>query len=142
VVKEIELRLPMIAQFDPQDWRERRVREWLLLLLRFAFTHEPSDQLGVLAMADELDSLGMQWRPGGLSFFQRTSQEVCRAILAASDGHIDPVLRKHIARIDDPRLRRAFRAAVGIESAFQSASSSEKRRRRKTRDLWKGLPSR
>jgi hypothetical protein len=34
------------------------VASWLLLLLRYAVTREPSDRSAALAMADELDSLG------------------------------------------------------------------------------------
>jgi hypothetical protein len=36
-----------------QDWRASRVREWLLLLLRFTITREPKDEAAVLTMADE-----------------------------------------------------------------------------------------
>jgi len=50
----------MVAEFDSDDWRHRKVQNWLLLLLRFAVTREPSDQSAALAMADELDSLGVR----------------------------------------------------------------------------------
>jgi hypothetical protein len=33
-----------------------------------------------------------------------------------------PFLKNHIARIDDPRLRRAFQAAVGLEQGSSAAS--------------------
>ena len=46
----------MVGETGSHDWRDRQVREWLLLLLRFAITREQSDRSAVLAMADELDS--------------------------------------------------------------------------------------
>jgi hypothetical protein len=132
----------MGADTGSQDWRDRKVREWLLLLLRFAVTREPSDHAAVLAMADELDSLGARWRPSGPTFFLRTSTEVCETIIAVIDGHNHAVLRRHAARIDDLRLRRAFRAAVGFQPTQAPRPDSVKRKRRRTQDLWKGLPKR
>src|ERR1700730_1980076 len=98
----------ILAAFGSPDWRDRKGREWLLLLLRFAVTREPSDRAAALAVADELDSLGMRRTQTVPSFFVRTSNEVCEAILAAGgrhdvdDGHDGAVLRRHVARFDDP----------------------------------------
>jgi hypothetical protein len=122
------------------DWRDRKVREWLLLLLRFAITREPSDRSAALAMADELDSLGVRWRPAAPRFFLTTSSEVCAAIVAVEDGHNNLVLRRHVARIPDPRLRRAFRAAVGLRP--RSVPRQAPKGRQKDPGLWKGLPKR
>jgi hypothetical protein len=130
----------MIGQFDSQVWRDRKVREWLLLLLRFAITRDPTDQSAALAMADELDAVGTRRRPTAPSFFLKTSTEVCEAILAVPDGESNAVLRRHVARIDDPRLRRAFRAAVGLERTSEPPQQSTKRKGRKDQDLWRGLP--
>jgi hypothetical protein len=132
----------MAAKFGSLDWRDRKLREWLLLLLRFAVTREPSDQSAALAMADELDSLGVRWRPAAPRFFLRTTNEVCEAILAVSDGQNNRVLQGHVARIHDPRLRRAFQAAVGLQLTSEPQQQSAKGRRRKGRNLWKGLPKR
>jgi hypothetical protein len=118
------------------------VREWLLLVLRFAVTLEPSDRAAVLGMADELDSLGMRWRPAAPDFFLRTSEELCQAILTAGDGQGNFVLRRHIARIDDPRLRLAFQAAVGIGPGFQPPPTRKRKKTSKGRHLWKGVSSR
>ncbi len=115
------------------DWRAGRIREWLLLLLRFAITRDPNDEAAALAIADEIDALGLRWRPSAPSFFCRTSGEVCKAIVAPHDAKHAAILKKHIARIDDARLRRAFQAAVEPE---QSSSSTAKK---KPRDLWAGL---
>jgi hypothetical protein len=135
----------MVAAFDSPDWRDRKVREWLLLLLRFAVTREPSDRSATLAVAEELDSLGMRRKRTAPSFFLRTSNEICEAILAVGDGHdVDDghegaVLRRHVARIDDPRLRRAFQAAVGLPKTSEPPQESAKSKRRKVRELGKGL---
>jgi hypothetical protein len=57
-----ETRGPMIT--GSHDWRDRKLQDWLLLLLRFAVTQDPADQLAVLALADEIDAVGLKWRPG------------------------------------------------------------------------------
>jgi len=128
----------MVVEIASQDWRDKKIREWQLLLLRFAITHEPADQIAVLAHAEELDSVGLWWRPTAPSFFRRTSQEVCAAIQAAGAPRQTAVLRKHISRIADPRLRRAFAAAVGLQEASVKQRAL-KTRKRKNSDLWKGL---
>jgi hypothetical protein len=107
----------MVVEFGSHDWRDRKVREWLLLLLRFAVTREATDQAAALALADQLDSLGMGCKRAKPGFFFKTSIEVSNAILALRDRENDNVLRTHLARIDDPRLKRAFRAAVGLHDA-------------------------
>lgn len=48
----------MEAEFGSHDWRDRKVRDYLLLLLRFAVTREATDQVAALALAEQLDSLG------------------------------------------------------------------------------------
>jgi hypothetical protein len=67
-----------MQQFGSQDWRAGRIREWLLLLLRFAITRNTKDQAAALAMADEIDALGHRWRPSAPSFFRRTSDRRAR----------------------------------------------------------------
>ena len=109
-----------MQQFGSQDARAGRIREWLLLLLRFAITWDPKHEAAVFAMADEIDALGLRWRPSAPSFFRRTSSEVCKMITALDDPRRATILKKHIARIDDPRLRRAFQAAVDSEVNHRS----------------------
>src|SRR5262245_10954306 len=46
-----------------QDWRADRIQGWLLLLLRFAITHNPTDESVAFAVADQMDALGLDWRP-------------------------------------------------------------------------------
>ena len=116
------------------DWRAGRVQGWLLLLLRFAITRDPQDEAAALAMADEIDALGLRWRPSAPSFFRRTSAEVCWAITAPDGPKRAGVLKSHVARIDQPPLRRAFQAAVELEQEMPAASPKSRRR-----NLWVGL---
>jgi hypothetical protein len=122
------------AASGSQDRRAAQIREWLLLLLRFAITREARDEAAALAMADEIDALGLQWRPWAPNFFGRTSVEVCKAIAVPAGRARVIILRRHLARIDDLRLRRAFQAAVEFEQESPSASSDTTQR-----NLWTGL---
>jgi hypothetical protein len=131
----------MVLELRSPDWTEPLVREWLLLLLRFAITRQPSDRSAVCAVAEQLDSLGRQGTPSAFRFFRRTSEEVCRAIVAG-DGENESIIRRHIARIEDPKLQRAFLAAVGLPTISKQVQRSTNQRRQRSRDLWKGLPSR
>ena len=115
----------MITEFGSHDWRGRKLQEWLLLLLRYAVTRAPSDRSAALAMADELDSLGGQWRPAAPRFFLETSEEVCSAIPAVNDWNNHRVLLRHLARIGDPRLRRAFQAAIGLQQEVELPGPSK-----------------
>jgi len=125
-----------MQQFGSHDARAGRIREWLLLLLHFAITWDPKDEAAVFAMADEIDALGHQWRPSAPSFFRRTSGEVCEAIIALKDPRRITILKKHIARIGDPRLRRAFQDAVDLERGSRPAATEHKRQH-----FWAGVRS-
>ena len=129
----------MGIEFGSHDRRDRMLREWLLLLLRFAVAREQSDRSVALTMAEELDSFGRRWRPAGPCFFARTTNEVCDAIVADSDPQRDALLRKHIGRIDNFRLQRAFRSAVGLQSVPPQSSQRVTTQETKNSDLWKGL---
>jgi hypothetical protein len=130
----------MITEFSSNDWRGRKLQEWLLLLLRYAVTRAASDRSAALAMADELDSLGGQWRPAARRFFLKTTEEVCLAIPAVNDRHNYRVLLRHLTRIDDPRLRRAFQAAIDLQQEIELQRQS-KSKGENGQDLWKGLPT-
>jgi hypothetical protein len=111
----------MVAESGLHDWRYLKVREWLLLLLRFAVTRDPSDEASALALAFELDSLGPERRAAEPRFFLRRSLEVCEAIPA--NGRNNAILRTHAERIDDLRLRRAFQVAVGLPMKLRTAGT-------------------
>jgi hypothetical protein len=108
------------------DWQTRKVKNWLLAVLRFSLTREGEDRANVMARADEIDRLGFVAKKPEFSFFLRTSIEVCDAIenLAYADRH--EVLRRHLARIDDPRLRRAFSAAITFEPRLAAESTAQR----------------
>jgi len=97
---------------DPPDERASQVREWLFLLLRFAITRDPQDELVVLMTANAIDALGRQWGRPAPSFFRRSSDEICKAIRDLDDPGREVILAKHIQRIEHAALRRVFQAAV------------------------------
>ena len=118
--------------------RERILRAWHLAILRFAVTRDDLDRLNVLAIAQEMDRLGRKERDSEFCFFRRTSVELCVAI--QGHGETEPaVLRGHLARIAEPRLKQAFAAAVGMP---EPDISPPKRRPKPDQDLFRGLPVR
>jgi hypothetical protein len=70
-------------------WHDRKIRNWLLAILRFSLTLDSQDSADVLAMADEIDRLGFTSLKPEFSFFLRTSMELCDAIrdLACEGRH-------------------------------------------------------
>lgn len=112
------------------DGRANEVREWLLLLLRFAITRDPDDELAVLTMANGFDSLGRRCGRSAPTFFCSSSREVCKAITTADDPNREAVLNRHMARIGHARLRRAFQAAV------HPGQRAPETNRGKQPDLW------
>jgi hypothetical protein len=129
----------MSSDVSGSDWRARALRAWQLAMLRFAVTLDDADRLAVMAIASEIDRLGPE--RGGqpdFGFFRRSSAELCAAILQPNELAAT-LLHRHLARIDDDRLRRAFAAA--IEADRTKTSSVTKPSKRGSR-LWRGLPSR
>jgi hypothetical protein len=118
----------------PHDGRAKQVREWLFLLLRFAITRDPEDELAVLTLANGMDLLGRQWGRAAPTFFRRSSNEVCSAITALDDPKREAILKKHIRRIEHPWLRRAFQAAVHANGQAPQAPD-----RSNHPELWAGL---
>jgi hypothetical protein len=94
----------------------------------------------VLAMAKELDQMG--WRaesPPTFKFFSRTSGELCGALADMDDPKNVAILRLHLKRIDDCRLKRALEAALAFKELCPAAGTVPNPRKRARRDLWKGL---
>jgi hypothetical protein len=98
-----------------QDLQRRKIRNWLLALLRFSVTLDPGDRAAVMAIADEMDRLGFVVKKPGFSFFLRTTTDVCNAVADWEHAGRNQSLHEHLARIDDPRLRRAFVAVFDLE---------------------------
>jgi len=112
---------------------------WQLAVLRFAVTLRDSDRLNVAALATELDRLGGR-RSGedSLHFFRRTTSRLCAAI----DGQqqdAEATLDCFCKQVDQPRLRLAFAAAVGLA---RSKPVRSKPRPKRGPDLFRGLPVR
>lgn len=126
------------------EYRTNKLRDWLLALLRYAVTLHDADKSAVLAIAEEIDKLGSRAEDrSAFKFFRSTSTELCSAILDKQNPKTSAVLRLHLNRIDDSRLRRAFEAAIEFGDASQGIKSAGKIRKRGSQDLWKGLrPSR
>ncbi len=64
------------------------------------------NEAAVMAMADDMDRFVAK-KPG-FSLFLRTTTDVCNAVADWEQAGRNQILREHLARIDDPRLRRAF----------------------------------
>ena len=118
------------------EWRAKTLRAWQLAILRFAVTLDNADRLAVMAIAGEIDRLGVQH--GGkpdFSFFRRTSAELCAAILRPNEL-TTALLRQYLARIDDDRLKRVFAATIDADQPKLSLISKPFKR---DSGLWRGL---
>ena len=120
-----------------------KARDWLLMILRFAVTLEPTDRVAVLKIAHELDRPKTDSTSANFTFFTRTSFDFCNAISDKNNPERTTILRRNIARIEDPRLKRALEAAVdsGVDQCESYRAMWTLPKQRWQRDLWKGLPS-
>ena len=122
----------------PSDWEVRALRSWHLAILRFALTREHADWLNVLAAAHETDRLGRPDHHGvRFEFFRRTSTELCQAILHREQASREPMLRRYLARIDNPKLKRALTLAMDLEPEERAA-----KRPKPYSALWRAQPTR
>jgi hypothetical protein len=115
----------------------RRIRDWLLSILRFAVTLEQCDQAAVMSLAAEMDRLGSGTSQSRFGFFTRTTTNFCACIVAKGQVEKAAELRLHIKRINNDRLRRAFEAVL-FDKRIEPAPS----RKLDREDLWKGLAAR
>jgi hypothetical protein len=118
------------------DWHAKTIRAWQLAILRFAVTLDNADRLAVMAIANEIDRLSPRHdgKPA-FDFFRRTSAELCAAILRP-DQLGSTVLQRHLARIDDDRIKRVFAAATGAD---QPTMYSVNKPIKRDNGLWRGL---
>jgi hypothetical protein len=121
------------------EWHAKTLRAWHLAILRFAVTLDNADRLAVLAIANEIDRLGLQHdgKPD-FNFFRRTSAELCAAVFRP-DELTSTLVRQYLARIDDDRLKHTFAAAM---QADQPTVSSADKPIGRDNGLWRGLSSR
>ncbi len=112
----------MNTRAETGERHEKTVRALLLALLRFAVTNDNDDRLTVLAAASQIDKLNApQGHPDGLRFFHRTSAELCLAITEPHSGSA-AMLRRHLERMTDERMKRAFAAAVELDQVKEPAN--------------------
>jgi hypothetical protein len=142
-MNQLATRKGMLHRFGPQKGsisdllvseESRRIREWLLGILRFAVTLEQRDQAAVMCLAAEMDRLGASTTQPGFSYFTRTSTKLCECIAAKLDFDKLAELCLHIEKIDDRRLRRALEGAL-----FAKRNKSARSRQPDREYLWKGL---
>ncbi|WP_229180032.1 hypothetical protein [Bradyrhizobium ivorense] len=119
---------------EPQG---RLLRAWQLAVLRFAVTLDDDDRMHALGVAGEVDRLGGA-SGAAFHFFRRTTAELCAAISAEGTDQ-DAVIQRFLAQLDNPRLRRAFEAAITRDRTPPKIVTSRLKPRN---DLWRGLPSR
>jgi hypothetical protein len=131
----------MSVQVPSLEDADRRVRDWLFLLLRFAITRDPGDRAAVMDTATALDRATRR-TPSSFSFFVRTSGRLCDAILQNHDIPAQQLLRGHAAGIHEPRLRAAFLASVGLNDPAVQTPPRRRALWRDRDDLWRGLPKR
>jgi hypothetical protein len=91
---QLPTRKGMIHRFGPQNGsisdpsaieESRRIRQWLLGILRFAVTLEQCDRAAVMCVAAEMDRPGASTTQSGFSYFTRTSTKLCNCIAAKYD---------------------------------------------------------
>lgn len=124
--------------FNRADGSHKLLHAWKLALLRFAVTRDESDRLNVAALAAELDRLGgRRTADETFHFFRRTSSQLCAAI---SEHNAADMLERFCKQIEEPRLRLAFAAAVGI--TYSDLAPSQRPRPKRNPNFFRGLPSR
>jgi hypothetical protein len=115
--------------------QSRQVRDWVLAILHFALTLDPADRAAAMAKAADMDRLGSGKSPSQFTYFVRTSVEFCNCIVDRRIIDKAKVLRGHLRKIDDDRLRRLLRAAL-------TRTKPVPHRDRFRDNLWKGLAAR
>lgn len=118
---------------DPND---RRIRAWLLALLRYAITLDDEDRLAALAAASAIDTSDPR-RSGDFQFFHRTSARLCEAVANPVRGNMD-VVRCHLNRMSDERMKRAFAAALDLDRTVALPTAKAVRGSQRY-GLWEGL---
>lgn len=111
-----------------------------MALLRYAITLDDEDRLVALAAASEIDKSGTR-QSGDFRFFHRTSARLCEAMANPGRGSTD-VLRCHLDRMSDERMKRAFAAVLDLDLDQAVTQHVARALRGPERpDLWKGLKS-
>jgi hypothetical protein len=118
------------------EWQSRKIKNWLLALLRFAVTHDETDRICVIEMARDLDCQNSGTPGASFSYFDRITAEICNVIVADQNARRQAILLRLFNHIDDCRLRRALEAATECRPSGSTQKKAVKHRRE---HLWKGL---
>ncbi len=130
----------MSEQTETVERHDRTVRAWLLAVLRFAVTRDNDDRLAALAAASEIDkSSTPHGRLAGFRFFHRTSAELCAAIAGPAGLGRAAILHRHLERMTEERMRRAFAAALEPDQVNEPPRKTASVGGRS--GLWRGLAS-
>ena len=105
-----------------------KIDDWLLIILRFAITHELGDRVAISVLAADLDRLGAHAARSDFAFFARTSAEICDLIVDTDRTGRVAALRRHLDMIDNDRLRRALESALDIDRPATNGARSRSRR--------------
>lgn len=127
-----------VAPLPIEDHYDRTIRAWLLALLRYAITLDDEDRLAALAAASEIDKSDPR-RSGDFQFFHRTSASLCEAVANPVRGNLD-VVRCHLNRMSDERMKRAFAAVLDLDQTL-TQPAARMLREAERHELWKGLKS-
>jgi hypothetical protein len=127
-----------VASLPIDNHYDRRIRAWLLALLRYAITLDDEDRLAALAAASEIDKSDPR-RSGDFQFFHRTSASLCEAVANPVRGNLD-VVRCHLNRMSDERMKRAFAAVLDLDRTVAQPAARTLRGPER-HELWKGLKS-
>jgi len=116
----------MYDRLDRSEWHARKLRDWLLAIVRFALSRDEADRQTILALAEELDGLGSLPGRASFSFFRRATADLERAIADREDPHRTAIVRRLLATIDDHRLKQVVAAAVDPEGASRARPTKTK----------------
>lgn len=131
-------RYPMNTAVENSERQNRILRGWLLALLRFAVTLDNNDKLAIFAIAAEIDGLNSQTDRSSFRFFYKTTAELSKAIANPLHSNHPTILQRHLKRMKDERLKRAFAAALELEYCT-TGLKTKPQRSKDIGDLWKGL---
>jgi hypothetical protein len=121
---------------SPEERQQQQIADWLLAILRFAVTRQEPDRMSALTMANDMDRPSAHAESNSFAFFANTTKELCDVIANEHTPQRLRVLRQHLGRIGNRRLRAAIEAATGLQERGTAATAHPESVRAY---LWKGL---
>ena len=116
-----------------------QLETWLHALLRYVITRREQDRGAVETIARSMDGRGSRFDVPEFDFFMRSSRRLCDAI-TSNDGAGRGEVEQFLERLESPRLRRAFEAALDVTRAPMKQQDRAAPPKQPDRAwLWKGL---